>query len=113
MSCLGGFLTDTATVYNIDFSNTTGSGQPIETLSSPIKTIRCLLTDDRRKAWHLYDPGQIKDGEFVFFSIKTITVNQVVEVNSVKYRVVNTKPVRPFKHHHIMGYQSFLEFYKH
>jgi hypothetical protein len=112
MSCLSGYLNKDCIVYDIDFSQTTESGQPIETLTQ-VKTIKCLFTDNVKRLYQLFDPGQIKVGLFILFTIKVVTENQVVEIDNVKYRVTRTRPINPLRNRHIMGYQSYVEHYKH
>ena len=113
MSCLSSLLTSSAIVYNIDYTETTQSGQPIETLVR-VKTIKCTLTDSLKKFWGLFDPGQIKTGQFKLFTVKSVEGNQVVEISGVKYRVTAVSPVTPGHcGTHALGYISYLELYKH
>jgi hypothetical protein len=111
MSCLSGFLNTTATIYSIDFSETTESGQPIETLTL-VKTIKCLITDNRKRFWNTYDPGQITTGQFYMFSVKSVQANNVAEIDSIKYRITASSPMNGIGGH-VMGYTSYLEHYKH
>ena len=112
MSCLSGFLNTTAIIYSIDFSETTESGQPLETLTQ-VKTIKCLVTDNRKRFWNLFDPGQITTGQFYMFSVKSVVANNVVEIDSIKYRVTAVSPMNALKGSHVMGYLSYLEHWKH
>lgn len=112
MFFLGGVLTSTATVYNIDYSNTTQSGQPLEELVQ-VGTIKCLLTNNLKKFWGLFDAGQIKTGAYSLLTDRAVTANQVIEIDSVKYRVTATREIKLFKCSHVMGHQSYLELFKH
>ena len=112
MSCLSGFLNKTATVYTIDTSESTQSGQPIETLVLRT-TLRVFFSPHVRNVWKLYDPGQIKIGEFVAYSVKTVNLSEVLTIDGENYLVESSNPLQVGANRHVYANQIFLSRYKH
>lgn len=113
MSCLSGFYDKTANIYTISKDEVTQSGQPIESLTLR-GTTKCAFANNIKNVWALFDPGQIKVGQFVLISASQLTDSDVVEIDSEKYRVEAVNPIKaPFNNSHVFGYRSYLNRYKH
>jgi len=112
MSCFSGIYDKVATVYTIDKSETTQSGQPIESLVQRTTTA-CIFANHIKNVWALFQPGQIKIGDFVLMSAKSITDGEVVEIDGEKYLVEAANPIKIPGKNHIFGYKSYLTRYKH
>jgi hypothetical protein len=112
MSCLSSFLNNTAIIYTVDKSNTTVSGQPIETLVERT-TIKIYFSPHVKNVWKLFTPGQIQVGEFVAYAIKTVVEGEVMEIEGTKYIVEASNKLQAGANPHIFGYQIYLSRYKH
>jgi hypothetical protein len=110
MSCLSFILNKTASVYTVDRTATTSSGQPTEVLTLA-RTIKVYFSPNVRNIYKLFDSGQIKVGEYSCFSVKTISLGEIVEIDSEKYMVTGVAETA-FKKH-VYGYVSYLERYRH
>ena len=112
MSCLASFLNNTATIYTIDKSETTASGQPLETISLRT-TIKVYFSPIIKNAWKLFTPGQVQVGEFVCYSIKTVNDGEVMTIDDVRYLVESSNRLQAGSNPHIFGYEIYLSRYKH
>lgn len=110
MSCLSFFLNKVAKVYRVDRSESTGSGQPIETLTYN-RNVKVYFSPNVRNIYKLFDPGQIKVGEYTCFSVKSIDQGEILEIDGEKYTVTGVAQAAYKKH--IFGQTSYLERYKH
>ena len=111
MSLLTPYLHTSASVYDIT-TEESESGQPIESLSLS-KTIRVFYEPHsyRSPVYNLFPAGQIKTGDFLCVTDKIVTVNQVLLINSVYYRVVESFELNVQKIN--IGWQLSLELYQH
>lgn len=110
MGFLSGFLTEAAEVFTIDTSVSTSTGQPTETLVS-LETIKVFFQPNLKRERSLFGPGMVKVGEFSAISEKSIAEGTVVEINSVKYRVVASNAVK-FKKRTFL-FSLSLDLYQH
>jgi hypothetical protein len=111
MSFISGFLTDTAGQYTISTTENQ-LGEQIESLTFS-RNIKVYFSPQRslHDLYKLFDPGQIKVGEFLCISVKSIETNDVLLLDSVYYRVKYSQALK-FKTR-TLAYVSYLEHYKH
>ncbi len=111
MGLLGSFLNNKANQYTISTGTSTTTGQPIESLVLLKSNISVFFSNNPRRLYQLFDPGQIAVNTPVVFAEKQILVNQVLEIDSVKYRTIAANPLK-FRNR-VFGYVAYLERYKH
>ncbi len=111
MSFISGFLTTTAKLYNVTLTENE-LGEQIESLTL-VKNIKVYFSPQGNvhDLYKLFEPGQIKVGEFLLISDKSVVTGQVLEIDSVKYRSKFSKNLK-FKSRGL-AYVSYLEHYKH
>src|SRR3970040_2977787 len=111
MGLLGAFFNKRVNQYNIvNATSSSATGAPIETLSL-VKNIPIYFGPNPPRAFKFYDPGHVRIGDFVAFSEKVVHDRQVLEIDSVQYRVVAANPFR-FKNT-TPAYVIYLEYFKH
>ena len=110
MGLLAAFFTHKAVQYSISTSTATSTGQPIETLTQ-LKTISVFFSNSSRRLYGLFDPGQVAINTPVAFSEKQVLTNQVLEIDSVKYRVTSAIPLKIKSR--VLAYVSHLERFRH
>jgi hypothetical protein len=110
MSFINGYLNKTAKLYTIDTSTTTTAGQPVETLILS-KTIKVFFSSNPRRVFQLFNAGQIKAGEFVAISAVETKVNQVLEVDGIKYKISAANPAQ--LKNRIFAYINYMGYYQH
>lgn len=110
MGFINAYLNKTAKLYDIDRSTSTATGQPVETLVF-LKNIKVFFSSNPRKVFTLLDAGQVQTGNFVAISATATQTFQVLEVDSVKYRINAANPVQMKTR--IFAYINYLEYYKH
>lgn len=101
MSCISAYLNSKAVLYNIDRTETTESGQPIETLTQS-KNLRVFFQPYalRSSVYKLFNAGQVKVGDYFCLSVKPISLepsSQVISIeisNYEKFLIVNAFPLR-------------------
>src|SRR5215204_992478 len=108
MGLLRGFLDKAAAVYDITTSTSTSSGQPIESLAFN-RNIKVSLR--MRREFELFLSGQVSSGNSRVISEAEITLGQVLYIDSVYYRILNSNVIQ-FKNR-IFGYIAHLEIYHH
>ena len=117
MSCLTGLLDQTVDIYTIDNSETTESGQPIETLvyNRTIKVYeianKIYFSRDVRTLYKLFDPGFVKASDVTFFSVKEIAEKEVVNFKGENFIVTSVVKASLLKH--TFGWTSYLSRYQH
>lgn len=117
MGCLTGYFNSKARVYDIDRSQETDSGQPIETIpDTPTKTIRVFFEpyNLRNPLYELFNAGRVKTGDYFCLSATALTTDQVLAIELSGYenfQVTNVYPLKAGKK--IIAYQLSLERWKH
>lgn len=109
MGLLGAFMNKKANQYNITTAENS-TGEPIESLVL-FKRISVYFGKNPPRVFKLYDPGQVKIGDFVCFSEKTVLDNQVLEIDGVNYRVLAANPLQ-FKNR-TLAYINYMELWRH
>ncbi len=110
MSFINSLADRSAKLYNITTVTSASTGQPIETLNF-VKVIKIHFNADNRRMVRLTDVGQVLVGRPSAVSIVKVDLNQVLEVDNTKYRVVVSNPAQ-FKSR-IFAYILTLDRYEH
>lgn len=115
MSCLTAYLNSAATLYDVDRTGSTDSGQPTEVLTLN-KTLRVYFEPYSMSAsvYKLFNPGQVKVGDYVCLSLKAVSLGQVISIeisNDEKFIIDDVFPLKFGKQ--ILGYQLHLSRWRH
>ena len=113
MSILRGQLTKNATKYTISTVISTSSHQPIETLVNTNLILKCLFKP--KKSYFVYLTGQVQETSNLIFTEREVVVNNVLEVDGVKYRIVEATPLKGpgARGRKTLGFSSRVEIFRH
>lgn len=108
---LRAFLDKRATLYNIDLSTLTPSGQPVEKLVQVKTNVPIFFSPHPSLVYKFVQAGGVKSGDFTSILETPVLTNQVLEILGTKYRIVSAVEVK-FKARDL-AFVAHLEYYKH
>jgi len=112
MSFIGKFLTKSAKIFDIDRSTSTPTGQPLESLVQ-VDTIDVFFNPKQRRDFGLFNTGQVTIGQFFALGLSELIVpQQIMEIESVKYRVVAVNTVE-FQRCKPLFFKYWLDLFQH
>lgn len=111
MGFLRRFLDKKADLYDLDLSQTTGSGQPIETLVLNKSSVPIFFSPHPSLVYRFVQAGGVKAGDFTAILENVIRTNQVLSIGGTKYRIVSAVQIKwGYKD---LAYLAHLEYYHH